>query len=92
MTSKVEIVDAALALTVAVVLTLALLLPSVQKTVTVSNNTRVFVFREYMRETDKGPAKVVEYFVDGLPSVVVFYNDDAEKLEAFRKYLERVGR
>lgn len=56
------------------------------------DQSRVFVLREYMCETDKGPAKVVEYFVDGLPSVAVFYDGDAEKLEAFRKYLERVGR
>lgn len=52
---------------------------------------QVFVLREYMCESDKGPAKVIEYFVNGLPSVVVFYDGDAEKLEAFRKYLRRVG-
>lgn len=54
--------------------------------------SRVFVLREYMCESDRGPAKVIEYFVDGLPSVAVFYAGDAEQLEAFRKYLERVGR
>lgn len=53
--------------------------------------SRVFILREYMCESDKGPAKVIEYFVDGLPSVAVFYDSDAEKLEAFRKYLRKVG-
>lgn len=95
MTSKVETtINVALTLTatVCVVLMLTSLVPSAQETPATLKNTHVFVLREYMCETDKGPAKVVEYFVDGLPSVAVFYNDDAEKLEAFRKYLERVGR
>lgn len=95
MTSKAETpINVALTLVAAifVALMLASLVPSVQEPTAVRNSARVFVLREYMCESDKGPAKVIEYFVDGLPSIAVFYDGDAEQLEAFRKYLERVGR
>lgn len=54
--------------------------------------SRLFIMREYMTETDRGPAKIIEYFIDGLPSVAVFYDSDAEQLEKFRAYLRSVSR
>lgn len=53
----------------------------------------ILILKEFVVETyDRGPARVVEYFVNGHAMNAVFYENDDEEYARFMAYLTALGR
>ncbi len=52
----------------------------------------VFILREYVVETDKGPALLVDYTIGGMASNAFFYDNEMDTYLAFKEMLKREGR